>query len=79
MCGLGAQISGAELSAVPATCVLGGEGERPGGLGRVQLSLLMSFQPGGRRVSRGERVFFEILFVVLDSSRLQCVFSEQVR
>lgn len=58
MCGLGAQISGAELSAVPATCVLGGGGRKAGGWGRVQLSLLMSFQPGGRRVSVG-RVCFE--------------------
>uniref|UniRef100_A0A4W2HSM6 Scavenger receptor class B member 1 n=1 Tax=Bos indicus x Bos taurus TaxID=30522 RepID=A0A4W2HSM6_BOBOX len=47
MCGLGTQISGAELSAVPATCVLGGGGRKAGGWGRVQLRLSMSFQPGG--------------------------------
>ena len=58
MCGLGTQVSGAELSAVPATCVLGGGGRKAGGWGRVQLRLSMSFQPGGRGMSVG-RVFFE--------------------
>ncbi|XP_010839573.1 PREDICTED: scavenger receptor class B member 1 isoform X2 [Bison bison bison] len=67
MCGLGTQISGAELSAVPATCVLGGGGRKAGGWGRVQLRLLMSFQPGGSGVSVG-RCFLNPLLVVLDFS-----------
>lgn len=58
MCGLGAQIRGAELSAVPATCVLGRGGRKAGDWGRVQLRLSMSFQPGGGGASVG-RVFFE--------------------
>ena len=58
MFGLGAQIRGAELSAVPATFVLGRGGRKAGGWGRVQLRLSMSFQPGGGGASVG-RVFFE--------------------
>ena len=57
MCGLGAQIRGAELSAVPATFVLGRGERKAGGWGRVQLRFSMSFQPGGGGSECGEGVF----------------------
>lgn len=48
VCGRGAQISGVQLSAVLAICVLGGGGRKAGGWGSVQLRFQKSFNPGSR-------------------------------